>query len=58
MSWKGIYEGGRKRGKFNYGKRIDHKEQWDLERKDQQHERMVREFFEKKAKERKKRKKK
>jgi hypothetical protein len=58
MSVKGTYERGKKRGKFNYGKKINLREQWDLERKDQEHERMVRDFFAKKAKERKNRKKK
>jgi hypothetical protein len=52
----GIDGYGRKPGKLNWSKRIDHQKQWEFERRDQQHERMVKEFFEKKKKERKKRK--
>lgn len=54
MSWKGTYEGGRKRGKLNYGKKIDPQKQWEFEKRDLEHERMVREFFAKRAKDRKK----
>lgn len=54
---RGIPGSGPKRGKFHYGKKIDHYTQWELEKRDADHERMVREFFVKRAKEAKQRRK-
>jgi aconitase A len=38
--------GSESRGKFKYGKKIDYHEQWELKKRDNNHEKMVREFFE------------
>lgn len=57
MTEKGLYEGGRRRGKFNYGKKIDRHKQWELEKRDQDHERMVREFFAQRARNKKEKRK-
>lgn len=49
-----ISDPGRRRSKFNYDKKIDLRKQWELEKRDEQHERMVREFFKNRAKKSKK----
>ena len=53
----GSVNGGRKNTGFNWNKKkIDNQKEWEFERRDLQHEKMVKEFFEKKAKQRNKRK--
>jgi hypothetical protein len=54
----GSVNGGRKNTGFRWEKkRLDYQKEWELERRDQSHEKMVKEFFELRAKERKARKK-
>lgn len=49
-----VSDPGRNRSKFTYGKKIDYQKQWEFEKRDAEHERMVREFFRDRAKQRKK----